>query len=74
MYNLEITFKVSLADWRIDDPTDIKNSEWCLWVFDRNLQEWIPTTDCTRPGEKVSISRINLIKDEASGRIPEDPT
>ncbi len=65
MYNLEITFEVSIAEWRIDNPRDPRNAEWCLWVFDRNLQKWIPTSDCTRPGESVEILHVKVIDDSA---------
>ena len=69
-YHLRITFDVKIAPWRIDDPTDYKNADWSLWVFDRNVGEWTPLHECKRPGEGYSIVKIEVI-DEASGSTPE---
>ena len=63
-YHLKITFENNIAEWRIDDPTDVKNHEWSLSVFDRNLSEWKPLSECNRPGESHRIAKIEVINDE----------
>ena len=70
--HLRITFDVKIAPWRIDDPNVKGNHDWSLWVYDRNLGEWIPLSDCTRPGESHKIVKIEILDDdEASGSSPE---
>jgi hypothetical protein len=61
-YNLEITFNIKVAKWRIDDPSDTNNAEWSLSVYDRNLERWVHTADLNRPGEKAYISSIKIIE------------
>lgn len=73
MYHLRITYQVSVAEWRIDDPKIPDNSDWALQVYDRNLQQWVYLSECTRPGENVLIEKIEVLE-ESPGRIPEDPT
>ena len=63
-YHIKLTFDINIAPWRIHDPNDIKNHEWSLSVFDRNLGEWINLADCTRPGESSRIARIDVLNDE----------
>jgi hypothetical protein len=58
IYKVRIVYEVSLAKWRIDED----DNDWCLWVFDRNLGEWIPTNKLNRPGEDVEIVDIEFIK------------
>lgn len=60
-HHLRITFDVKIAPWRIDDPTDYKNADWSLWVFDRNLGQWMPLNECKRPGEEYSITKIEVV-------------
>ena len=59
IYKVRVTIDVSLAKWRIDRD----NQDWCLWVYDRNLGEWIPTTDLNRPGEDAEIVDIKMLKE-----------
>lgn len=33
-YHLRITFDVQVAPWRIDDPKELQNANWSLWVLD----------------------------------------
>lgn len=63
-YDMDITFNVRIAKWRIDDPMDIKNAEWSLWVYDRNLEKWVNIVDLNRPGEYGRISDIHVYTDE----------
>lgn len=72
MYHLRITYQVSLAEWRIDDPRIPENSNWALQVYDRNLQQWVYLSECTRPGESVLIEEIEVLE-ESPGRNPGDP-
>jgi hypothetical protein len=60
-HHLRITFDVNVAPWRIDDPTDYNNADWSLWVFDRNLGQWVPHTEWKRPGESCKITRIEVV-------------
>ena len=60
-YHLRITFDVTIAEWRIDDPSDVKNAEWSLDVYDRNLGQWVNLTDLTRPGEQCRIVKIEVL-------------
>jgi uncharacterized membrane protein len=62
MYHIRLTFDINIAEWRIDDPTDAKNAEWSLAVFDRNLGEWVNLNECTRPGESNRIVKIEVIE------------
>jgi hypothetical protein len=60
-YHLRITFDVTIAEWRIDDPRDVKNAEWSLDVYDRNLGQWVNLNDCCRPGEQSKIVKIEVL-------------
>lgn len=62
-FHLKITFDINIAEWRIDDPSNVDNHEWSLSVFDRNLNEWKPLSECTRPGESYRIAKIEVIND-----------
>jgi hypothetical protein len=73
-YHIRLTFDVNIAEWRIDDPNDVTNHEWSLSVFDRNLGEWIPLSECNRPGESHRIAKIEVLNDETSGSTPEVST
>lgn len=63
-YDMDITFNVRIAKWRIDDPTDAKNAEWSLWVYDRNLEKWVNIIDLNRPGEYGRVESIHVYTDE----------
>lgn len=63
-YDMDITFNVRIAKWRIDDPTDPKNAEWSLWVYDRNLEQWVNIVDLNRPGEYGRVESIHVYTDE----------
>ncbi len=72
-YHIRLTFDIHIAPWRMDDPTDLNNHDWSLSVFDRNLGQWIPLSDCTRPGESHRITDVHIYdENEASGSTPED--
>jgi hypothetical protein len=73
LYNVKITYDVTIAKWRIDDPKDINNADWALMVYDRNLQQWVFLADCNRPGETTYIESIQVMpdKEETPGRTPE---
>jgi hypothetical protein len=62
-YKLRITYEVNIAKWRIDDPHDIKNAEWGLAVYDRNLGKWVHTNDLDRPGENVIIKKVEVLEE-----------
>jgi hypothetical protein len=47
LYDLEITFKVKVKKWRIDDQADKANREWSVRVIDLD-----------RPGEMAGIVSI----------------
>lgn len=63
-YDLEITFNVRIAKWRIDDPRDKDNIEWSLSVYDRNLQEWVNINELNRPGEYGMLDELTIISDK----------
>jgi hypothetical protein len=63
-YNLDLTFSVRIAKWRIDDPSITENAEWSLCVFDRNLGQWVNVNDLNRPGESGMLKHISILKDE----------
>jgi hypothetical protein len=58
LYDLEITFRVKVKKWRIDDQADKANREWSLKLYDRNKEEWVRVIDLTRPGEMAGIVSI----------------
>lgn len=58
IYDLEITFRVQVKKWRIDDQADIANREWSLKLYDRNKEEWVRVIDLNRPGENAGIVSI----------------
>lgn len=57
-YDLELTFNVRIAKWRIDDPREQENIEWSLSVYDRNLEEWVNINDLNRPGEYGMLDEL----------------
>jgi len=63
MYHIRLTFDINIAEWRIDDPTNPKNAEWSLAVFDRNLGEWVNLNECTRPGESNRLVKIEVLEE-----------
>ena len=64
LYDLLVTFRVKIKKWRIDPQDDIKNREWNLDVYDRNLGEWTNITELRRPGEEAYIESIRELKSE----------
>ena len=58
IYDLEITFRVQVKKWRIDDQTNKANREWSLKLYDRNKEEWVRINDLNRPGEHAGIVSI----------------
>ena len=60
-YHLRITFDVQVAPWRIDDPKELQNANWSLWVLDMSKKEWVPQSEWTRPGEFCKISKIEVL-------------
>jgi hypothetical protein len=58
LYDLEITFKVKVKKWRIDDQAISANREWSLKLYDRNKEEWVRINDLNRPGELGGIISI----------------
>jgi hypothetical protein len=58
LYDLEITFRIKVKKWRIDDQTDKANREWSLKLYDRNKEEWVRVIDLDRPGEMAGIVSI----------------
>jgi hypothetical protein len=73
-YHIRLTFDINIAPWRIDDPNDVKNHEWSLSVFDRNLGQWVNLVDCNRPGESSRLAHFDVLNDETSGSTPEAST
>lgn len=63
-YDIDITFNVRIAKWRIDDPRDPKNAEWSLSVYDRNQERWVNIVDLGRPGEYGRIESIHIYTEE----------
>lgn len=59
-YDIDITFNVRIAKWRIDDPRVKENREWSLAVYDRNLEEWVNINELDRPGEYGMISGFKI--------------
>jgi len=62
-YNIELTFNIRVAKWRIDDPRDSANAEYSLFLFDRNKGIWVHGNDLQLPGEIFYISKINVLPD-----------
>ena len=58
LYDLEITFRIKVKKWRIDDQADKTNREWSLKLYDRNKEEWVRVIDLDRPGEMAGIVSI----------------
>ena len=57
-YDLRVTFRVKLKNWRVDDQSDPTNREWSLKVYDRNLGEWIHINHLNRPGEVAYLESV----------------
>ena len=60
-HKLRILYEVSLSKWRIDDQSKKENQEWCLFVYDRNNEDWIAVNECKRDGEYATIKHIEVI-------------
>ena len=58
-YDIDVTFNIRVAKWRIDDPTDIKNAEYSLSIYDRNQERWVNINDLNRPGEYGRLSNVH---------------
>ena len=62
-YKLRILYEVDIAKWRIGNQRYPENREWCLYVFDRNQEEWVPANTFTGAGEGVSIKHLQIVED-----------
>ena len=60
---LKILYEVNIAKWRIDDQNQIENREWCLYVYDRNKEEWVQVNNLDSPGEGAVIKHIHVIEE-----------
>jgi hypothetical protein len=60
-YDLRVTFRVKLKQWRVDDQSDPANREWSLKVYDRNLGEWVHINGLNRPGEEAYLESVQEI-------------
>ena len=56
--DLRVTYRVKIAEWRVDDQNNPDNQEWSLWVFDKVQQKWIQTVNLNRPGEAVWVEDV----------------
>jgi hypothetical protein len=59
-YKLRILYEVNVAKWRIDDQRLPDNREWCIYVFDRNREIWVPVSQLGGPGEGATIKHIQI--------------
>lgn len=62
-YKLRILYNIEISKHRIDDQMIPENQEWCLYVFDRNAEKWVPTYSLNHEGENSVIELIQIIKD-----------
>ena len=62
-YKLRLLYEVEISKYRIDNQNDPNNREWCLYVFDRNAEKWVPTNTLNNNGEK-SVIKVIQIADE----------
>jgi hypothetical protein len=60
---LRILYEVDIAKWRIDDQNEIENREWCLYVYDRNQEQWVAVSSLNAPGEGASIRHIHVVEE-----------
>ena len=60
IYHLGLGFEVKIAKWRIDDQSIPENNEWCLWVYDRNKEQWVQTSQLDRPGESAVLKIVHV--------------
>ena len=58
LYDLEVTYRVKIKKWRIDDQSIEANQEWSLWVYDKVQSKWIQTVNLDRPGEDVWVEKV----------------
>ena len=60
---LKILYEVNIAKWRIGDQEQIENREWCLYVYDRNKQEWVQVNNLDSPGEGATIKHVHVVEE-----------
>jgi hypothetical protein len=58
---LRILYEVDIANWRINDQTQVENRLWCLYVYDVNKEQWVAVNTLDAPGEGVSIKHIQVV-------------
>lgn len=63
-YEMEITFNVRVAKWRMNDPRDPKNHSWALHMWDVNNEEWVNLKDLNREGEYYYIHDVVILSDD----------
>lgn len=58
---LKILYEVDIAKWRIGDQNNVEDREWCLYVYDRNKEKWVPVSTLDVPGEGAVIKHIQIV-------------
>ena len=61
LYDLEVTYRVKIKKWRIDDQSIEANQEWSLWVYDKVQNKWIQTVNLDRPGELAWVHKVREV-------------
>ena len=61
LHHIRVTFDIRVAEWRMDDPSQVENQLWGLEIYDKNNGEWVRLKDCTRPGESCTITSIDYL-------------
>lgn len=60
---LKILYEVDIAKWRIGDQNQVENREWCLYVFDRNNEQWTAVSQLGTPTEGAVIKHIQVVEE-----------
>ena len=62
-YKLRILYEVDIAKWRVGDQRDPENRQWCLYVFDKNQEEWVAVNTLKDAGEGASIKHMQIVEE-----------
>lgn len=62
-YDLELTFRVRIAKWRVDDQTVVANRKWALNVYDEIIKDMVNVVNLDRPGEWAFLQRVEVVEE-----------
>ena len=73
-YDMDITFSVRVAKWRINDPRKPENHRWILYVYDQVRKEYVQCPQgLDREGEYAYLDDVVIHSSEPALVVPEIP-